>query len=208
MKDNESFWLIAPYAAWMVLMMCLPSAPWAYVTRTLVTLALLVPAVLRRGKDSAAPVDGTKTAGDAESFPLRHAGFGVLVGVIVFAIWILPDQFEWYRHYCVIGDPYSSLSPLSLSSPLTWLQLFGSAFVIATAEELFFRKWLIGYAGFWWMVGLFAIEHNRPVVAAICGVLYGFLYLKKGLLAAIVTHITTNLLLGLFVLHYNRWEFW
>ena len=58
------------------------------------------------------------------------------------------------------------------------------------------------------MVALFAVEHNRPVVAAVCGVLYGLLYLKKGLLAAIVAHATTNLLLGLFVLRFNRWEFW
>lgn len=193
---KESFWLIAPYAAWMALMMCLPSAPWAYSVRTVVTLVLLVLAVfhLRGGLEFSAT--------------FCNCASGVLVGFLVLVIWIAPDHFEWYRKWCVIGDPYSSPSPLSLSSPFTWIQLFGSACVISVAEELFFRKWLIRYAGFGWMVALFAIEHNRPVVAAICGVMYGLLFLKKGLLAAVVAHATTNLALGLFVLKFNRWEFW
>jgi len=200
---DESVGLIAPYAAWMVLMMILPSAPWAYVARTLLTLVLLLSSLLV-----------LKRYFHPQLFTFHFSLFtssllsGIALGVAVLFVWIAPDQLGWYRKFCVIGDPYSSPSSLPLSSPLTWLQLFGSAFVISVAEELFFRKWLIRYAGFWWMVGLFAIEHNRPVVAAICGILYGLLYLKKGLFAAIVAHATTNLLLGLFVIHSNRWEFW
>ena len=208
----------------MVLMMTLPSAPWAYSVRTAVTLALLVVTALRRGQETAAPVagasgdrrgqeaaapvEGAVSTGDAASSPLRRIAWGVVAGLLVLVIWIAPDRLSWYREFCVLGDPYADAKALALDSPFTWLQLFGSAFVISAAEELFFRKWLIGYAGFAWMVALFAVEHNRPVVAAVCGVLYGLLYLKKGLLAAIVAHATTNLLLGLFVLRFNRWEFW
>lgn len=202
MKHTQSFWLIAPYAAWMVLMMCLPSAPWAYSVRTAVTLALLAVSYFVFRKIS------------TPRFFIFHLSFftsllsGIAIGVAVLFIWIAPDQFEWYRKFCVIGDPYENAKALPLDSAFTWIQLFGSACVISVAEELFFRKWLIRYAGFGWMVALFAIEHNRPLVAAICGVLYGLLYLKKGLLAAIVAHATTNLALGLFVIQYNRWEFW
>ena len=200
--ERESAWLIAPYAAWMVLMMCLPSAPWAYSVRTAVTLALLAVSYFVFRKIS------------TPQFFIFHFSFftsllsGIAIGVAVLFIWIAPDQFEWYRKFCVIGDPYANAKALPLDSAFTWIQLFGSACVISVAEELFFRKWLIRYAGFGWMVALFAIEHNRPVVAAICGVLYGLLYLKKGLFAAIVAHATTNLALGLFVIQYNRWEFW
>ena len=200
--ESESFWLIAPYAAWMVLMMCLPSAPWAYSVRTAVTLVLLAVSYFVFRKISI-----------PQFFTLNSSFFtslfcGIAIGVAVLFIWIAPDQFEWYRRLFVIGDPYANAKALPLDSAFTWIQLFGSACVISVAEELFFRKWLIRYAGFGWMVALFAIEHNRPVVAAVCGVLYGILYLKKGLFAAIVAHATTNLALGLFVIQYNRWEFW
>ena len=209
--ESESAWLIAPYAAWMALMMCLPSAPWAYSVRTAVTLALLALACV--GGAESFPllnkdVEKSSNCGGRDSSAPIKIAWGVVVGLLVLVIWIAPDRLPWYRRFCVIGDPYAHAKALPLDSAFTWIQLFGSAFVISAAEELFFRKWLIRYAGFGWMVALFAIEHNRPVVAAICGVLYGLLYLKKGLLAAIVAHTTTNLALGLFVIQYNRWEFW
>ena len=191
---NETARSVAPYAAWMALMMLLPSTPWAYGVRTVVTLVLLA---------FAFPQLAARKSENPKTF-----FWGVAVGLLTLVIWIAPDSLPFYRRFCVIGDPYSSASPLPLDSPLTWIQLFGSAFVISVAEELFFRKWLIRYAGFGWMVALFAIEHDRYVVGAIAGVLYGLLYLKKGLPAAIVAHATTNLLLGLYVLHTGRWEFW
>jgi hypothetical protein len=76
------------------------------------------------------------------------------------------------------------------------------------AEELFFRRWLMRFAGFWWMVVLFAIEHDRWLAAAAAGILYGWLALRKGLVSAIVAHITTNLLLGLYVIDTHNWQFW
>ena len=88
------------------------------------------------------------------------------------------------------------------------LRLVGSAFVISVAEELFFRRWLIGFAGFGWMVALFAIEHDRWLVGAVAGAVYGWLFLRRGLGAAIVAHATTNLVLGLWVLRTSQWQFW
>ena len=43
---------------------------------------------------------------------------------------------------------------------------------------------------------------------AVAGAVYGLLYLKKGLLAAIVAHALTNLALGLYVLKTGAWQFW
>jgi CAAX prenyl protease-like protein len=91
---------------------------------------------------------------------------------------------------------------------LKLVRLAGSALVISVAEEMFFRKWLLKYAGFWWMVALFALEHDRYLVGAIAGVIYGYVAIRKGLCAAITAHVLTNLLLGLYVLQTGNWRFW
>ncbi len=214
-KLPKSFWLIAPFAMWMALMTVLPATPWAYAVRTVVVAALLA---LGLG-------EGLKTLDERRetdlpslvSSPLKSLVFrlkssllpGLVVGLAVFAIWILPEQFDlpWYRRFCIIGEG-GTQAVAEASALMIAIRLIGSAFVISVAEELFFRKWLIGFAGFWPMVGLFAVEHDRWLVAAICGIAYGWLYLRKGLGAAIVAHVTTNLVLGLWVLKTGQWQFW
>ena len=192
---RKSFWLIAPFATWMVLMTVLPATTWAYAVRTAATAAMLAAAgwplksFVSRLKSSLLP--------------------GLLVGLAVFAIWILPEQFDWawYRRFCIIGEG-GTQAVAEASAVMIAIRLVGSAFVISVAEELFFRKWLISFAGFWPMVALFAVEHDRWLVAAICGVAYGWLYLRRGLGAAIVAHVTTNLVLGIWVLKTGQWQFW
>ena len=63
-------------------------------------------------------------------------------------------------------------------------------------------------SAFLWTVFLFTLEHDRPLAAALCAVVYGLLYLRCGLLAAIVAHVTTNLLLAIYVIHSGQWGFW
>ena len=128
---------------------------------------------------------------------------------MIFVVWILPEQFDWawYRKWCIIGEG-GTQAVAEANAAMIAVRLVGSAFVISVAEELFFRKWLIGFAGFWPMVALFAVEHDRWLVAAICGIAYGFLYLRRGLGAAIVAHATTNLVLGLWILKTGQWQFW
>ena len=198
-KSPKSFWLIAPYAAWMVLMAALPATATAYAVRTAATAALLA-------------AGASQVSSPLTSFVSRLKSSllpGLLVGLAVFAIWIAPEQFDWawYRKWCIVGEGWTQ-AVAEAGAAMIAVRLIGSAFVISVAEELFFRKWLIGFAGFWWMVGLFAIEHDRWLVGAIAGAAYGFLYLRRGLLAAIVAHATTNLVLGLWVLKTGQWQFW
>ena len=196
---KRSFELIAPYAGWMVLMTALPSTAWAYAVRTVVTAALLAcslwPCVSCRSY--------------SVLFDWRRLTLGLAVGLAVFVIWILPEQFDWvwYRKLFILGEGGTKAVAES-GAALIVMRLVGSAFVISVAEELFFRKWLIGFAGFWGMVFLFAIEHDRWLVGAIAGVIYGLLYLRKGLWSAVVAHATTNLVLGLWVLKTSQWQFW
>ena len=198
-KLPKSFGLIAPFATWMVLMAVLPVTATAYAVRTVATAALLV-----------ATAASLKLK--VESLKCWRWGdfvLGLAVGMVVFVMWILPEQFDWtwYRKWCIIGEG-GTQAVAEASAVMIAIRLIGSAFVISVAEELFFRKWLIGFAGFWWMVALFAIEHDRWVVAALCGIIYGALYLRRGLGAAIVAHATTNLVLGLWVLKTGQWQFW
>jgi len=134
--------------------------------------------------------------------------WGLAVGLVVLFLWVWPEKaFGWYREYCMYG--YTANASVDSSGwALKAIRLFGSAFVISVAEELFFRKWLLRYAGFLWMVGLFAVQHNRWLAAAITGVLYGWLAMRKGLLSAIVAHVVTNLSLGIYVLWTGDWGFW
>ena len=196
---KKSFWLIAPFAAWMVLMSVLPATVGGYAVRTAVVAALLVAAWLY-GPRSRSCTSGLETA---------STFFGLAVGLAVFVLWILPEQFDWvwYRKWCIVGEG-GTKAVAEASAAMIAVRLVGSAFVISVAEELFFRKWIIGFAGFWWMVALFAVEHDRWLVAALCGIAYGWLYLRRGLLSAIIAHATTNLVLGLWVLKTGQWQFW
>ena len=201
MRLPKSFWLIAPYAAWMALMALLPATVGGYAVRTAVVAALLAAGRWLKGPRSSSSRSGQETA--------STLGLGFFVGLTVFAMWILPEQFDWawYRKFCIVGEG-GTQAVAEASAAMIAVRLVGSAFVISVAEELFFRKWLIGFAGFWWMVGLFAVEHDRWLVAALCGMIYGWLYLRKGLFSAIIAHATTNLVLGLWVLRTGQWQFW
>jgi len=200
-KLTRNFWLIAPFATWMALMMALPATAVAYAVRTAVVATMLVAAgfAFRAAR-------GERVAG-ADAW--RGLVAGLLVGLLVFVLWVLPEQFDWawYRKWCIVGE--GGTQALA-ESRTCWLvvRLVGSAFVISVAEELFFRRWLIGFAGFWWMVALFALEHDRWLVGAIAGIAYGVLYVRRGLWSAIVAHATTNLVLGLWVLKTGQWQFW
>ena len=195
-RPPKSFGLIAPFATWMVLMAALPATVGGYAVRTAIVAGMLVAGCL-----AGACPRGRGRYGDL--------ALGLLVGLTVFAIWILPEQFDfsWYRKWCIVGEG-GTQAVAEAGAAMIVVRLVGSAFVISVAEELFFRKWLIGFAGFWWMVALFALEHDRWLVGAVAGIAYGLLYLRKGLLAAIAAHATTNLVLGLWVLKTGQWQFW
>ena len=191
--------LVAPYALWMLLMAVLPPTPQSYAIRTAAVAALLAFAIWR-----------LKSTGTVR-FRLCMANVvaGALAGLLVFAVWILPEQFDWsfYRRFCIVGDGGTSFSK-DAGFALAAVRLLGSAFVISVAEELFFRKWLFGFAGFWWTVALFAVEHDRWLVGALAGVVYGLLAIRRGLDSAIVAHVVTNLVLGVWVLSSGQLQFW
>lgn len=198
----KAWQLILPYAAWIALMTLAPATAAWYAVRAAITAALLF-----------FPLRASFKCADCASRP--GAGFsaallpGLLVGIAVFVIWILPEQFDfaWYRRLFIYGEGGTEAIAES-NTFLIAIRLIGSAFIISIAEELFFRRFLIDFAGFWGMVALFAIEHDRWLVGAIAGIAYGWLYLRRGLASACIAHAVTNLVLGLWVLKTGQWQFW
>ena len=196
---KRSVLLVAPYAVWMVMMAVLPQTAWAYAARGAATAALLL---------AAAVADRGVYASRGRTLPpAAQLAAGVAVGIAVFVAWIAPEAWFGVGQAVVAAD--SPYSPQVCGWGLTVTKIAASAFVISVAEELFFRKWLVGFAGFWWMVVLFAVEHgDRWHVGALAGVAYGLLAERAGLWSAIAAHATTNLVLGLYVVMCGEWRFW
>ena len=198
--------LTVPYVVWMALMMLLPATAEAYAARSAIcALCLCAAYLLFRRSGGNMRIDG------------KGVWLGLAVGIVVWLVWVVPENFAWYRQWMIVGETESATpspyDPAVCGWTLTLMRLAGSAFVIAAAEELFFRRWLYRWLGadrmaFVWMVILFAVEHNRPVVAALAGIAYGVVALRRGLGAAIIAHMTTNLILGIQVIATKNWAFW
>ena len=198
-RAKKNFVSILPYAVWMAMMLLLPATPECYAARTLVTLIILLPCLFY--------LEHHHGVIHRNSTFKPELVWGIIVGLLVLAIWVWPEQFGWYRKWCIYGDGGTAAVDES-EMVYKIVRLLGSAFVISIAEELFFRRWLMRFPGFSLTVALLAVEHDRSLVGATAGMLYGWLALRKGLLSAMIAHVTTNLALGLYVLETGNWQFW
>lgn len=192
--------MIAPFAAWMTLMALLPaSGAVPYAVRGAVTAVLLVWALF--------PFRALLRPS------VRDVVWGVAAGLLVLALWVLPEQSGFYARYFILSASSPAVEgsvydPAVCGWPLSLARLLASAFVISVAEELFFRKWLYDFAGFWWSTALFALGHDRYLAGALAGAVYALVRSKVSLKSAAIAHITTNLALGALVLLFGWWHFW
>lgn len=208
--------LVLPFAVWMALMFALPPSAASYAIRSAATAAAGIACIVfaRRTKTSA--VQEHFACGSAASVSV-----GILAGLAVFGLWIaLPC---WPMSEPVVPSP-SPYDPAVCGWALALAKLAGSAFVIAPAEEYFFRsflyRWLIARdiskvplskfdgQAFLWTVLLFTLEHDRPLAAAITAAIYGILAIKLGMKSAVAAHVTTNLVLGIYVIFGKAWQYW
>ena len=219
---------VVPFIVWLLLLQALGEpAGWKYAVRTAVGVGLLVWA--RPWKYY--PVGGLA------HLPLALAAGLAVLAVWVFPELPFPGRWwsvqEWYLRFGVtpLGhldkgypDP-SPYAPAVCGWPLSLVRLAGSAFVIAVIEEYFWRgflyRWLIhadfrkvslrefDLRAFLIMVALFGVEHDRWFVGALAGAAFGGLVLWTGRLwPAILAHVLTNFVLGLYVLGYGDYGFW
>ena len=185
---------------------------------------------------------------------LSNFVLGILAGLFVAVLWIFPEMpwtfihakgfASFYNNWFIMPvgaypdyfrpDVFPALPPLHPSlayAPeecgwtMTVAKLLGSAFVIAAAEELFFRgflyRWLlksdflaiplVKYDAqvFWTVVAVFGLEHDRWLAGMMAGAVYGWLVLRTGrLMPSVVAHAVTNLILGLYVIVSHQYGFW
>jgi hypothetical protein len=158
-----------------------------------------------------------------QKLSLLSTALAVVVGLIVFAIWILPEGY-----YPLLGDsefnPYKfEKQPLVIT--LVVFRLIGAALVVPVFEELFWRsfviRWIISsefkqvplgkftWVSFGLTVVFFGIEHHHWLPGLFAGAIYNaLLYKTKNLWPCIVAHSVTNLVLGFYVLYTRQWGFW
>jgi CAAX prenyl protease-like protein len=207
-----------PFAVWMGLMFMLPATAESYAIRSAATLATGIACWIAHRRDrTAAPQEVGICAGNV----CASAISGILVGLAIFALWIWAPAWPYSEPVAPDSLPYA---PQTCGWPLTIAKLIGSAFIIAPAEELFFRSFLyrrliardfaslplskFDLSAFLWVVFLFTLEHDRPIAAAITGAAYGLLAIRFGISYAIIAHVTTNFVLALHVIFNNAWQFW
>jgi len=188
-------------------------ARWIYGAQTLIVAGLL--AFYWRGYGELA----RQNLPDA-----REAGWAVVVGIAVFAIWVQLDH-PWLQ----LGSATASFVPLDAAGqpiwPLIALRLAGAVLVVPVMEELFWRSFLmrwvqhpgfervdpqtVGVKAVLLSTFVFTLAHTLWLAAVNAGLAYALLYRKSGKLwPAVIAHAVTNGLLGVWVIATGRWEFW
>lgn len=221
--------------------------PLAYMWKSVA--ALLLMAVLKPWRYYCAA-----TGNEGKGNPLRQIMLAIGAGGLVAFFWIVfeteffyrafPGFSIFYRKWLVM--PFGSLPgyfdaaifpripalhpsrAYSLEEAgifLTLSKAAGSSFVIAAAEEFFFRgflyRWLrpgnfleiplgkFDRASFWTVAVLFALEHDRWLMGLAAGIVYGILAIRtSSMRSPVIAHVTTNLLLSIYVIMTGHYGFW
>jgi len=221
--DEATVAHVAPFAVWIVLMLVLPQSAWSYGLRSGATLLVLLM---------------TRPWRWYGRFRGKYAVRACLLGVLVFLVWVCPEWLgarfpavaRFYERFLVFGakgsaNEWSGYHGVSAFAPRVLIRLMGSGFVIAVTEEFFWRgfvyRWIQGgkftevdpgrfmFPAFVLTALFFGLEHRRWFVGVLAGVVYGLLLVRtRDIWSSCVAHVTTNVLLGLYVVIGGHGEFW
>ena len=155
--------------------------------------------------------------------------FGLVLGAIVFALWISPQAFFHFAPRTADGFDPTTVLPFGRSAyPLTVALRFARLVVVVPwLEEIFWRGFLLRYLikedflavpfGSWTPLSFgvvvlgFTFEHSRPdwPAAFATGILYNLVAVRtKSLPACVLAHALTNALLGWYIMTTRQWGFW
>jgi len=162
-----------------------------------------------------------------------HRIESVVLGVLVFVIWIGPDiLFPAYRQHWIFQNALIAVSsaPIPeklLTSPVVlWSRILRAILLVPIIEELFWRAWLMRWlisprferiklgkyapAAFWATAVLFASEHGPYWdVGLVAGILYNWWMVRtRSLGNCILAHAVTNACLCGYVVATHHWEYW
>lgn len=165
------------------------------------------------------------------SFRCERPWASILLGVVVCALWVAPDQlFPGYRGHWLFssfGEVKTSIDAKLLGDPMVlFFRSIRAVILVPIIEELFWRAWMMRWLikpefttvplgaysaqAFWIVAVLFASEHG-PFweVGLLCGIIYNWWMVKtKSLGDLILTHAVTNLCLSLFTMYTKQWQYW
>jgi CAAX prenyl protease-like protein len=157
----------------------------------------------------------------------------VLVGFLVFVIWVAPDQiwpnyhYHWLFQNAITGKMTLSTTAEAMSDKtFLWLRSLRAILLVPILEELFWRGWLMRWIikpdfrkvplgaytpmSFWIVAVLFAMEHGVFWdVGLVAGAVYNWWMVRsKSIEDCILAHAVTNACLCLYVVATGRWEYW
>lgn len=160
----------------------------------------------------------------SDGLEAAHLLLAVIVGFVVFALWIKLDA-----GWMMLGDPGQGYDPRDRSGEIDWMlvaiRIAGAALVVPVMEELFWRSFLqrwiqqtdflalyparIGFRALVVASALFAVEHLQWLAGLVAGLAYGWLYIRtRTLWAPIAAHAVTNGALAAYVVATQQWSFW
>lgn len=196
-RSGAALWLAAPEF-------------WVYPLQTLLCAAALV--YFRR---------------EYEFCRLRRPTLAILVALLVFVLWIAPQQFLGFPPRVVGFNPDTFSGEPGLFWSTLLLRFIRLIIVVPFVEEIFWRGFLLRYlisekfetvafgAFSWFSFAIvtvaFGCSHSLPdwPAALITGALYnGVAYRTKSLSSCILAHSLTNLALGLWIVGTKQWGFW
>lgn len=160
-------------------------------------------------------------------FDARVLPLAMLVGLAVFAEWVILDRWVPYPH---LGsrtalNPFAAIPSPAARALFLLARFYGLALLVPVMEELFWRDILLrwftqpdyetvpvgrfSWPAFWLVAAGFAAAHPEWLAALICAVAFGLLLQRtRSLFACIVAHAVANLALGLYVLTTGAWRLW
>lgn len=160
----------------------------------------------------------------AASLKLSAYLISILIGIVVFFLWILPYP-AWAVTTDSVGFIPTNKAGDGLDFALLIIRLSGAALVVPVMEELFWRsfimRWLhhqnflqvnpalVGSFAFFTTAALFAVEHSLWLAGLFAGLAYGWLYRREGnLWMPVIAHMVTNAMLGIWVITTKNWQYW
>jgi hypothetical protein len=147
---------------------------------------------------------------------------GVILGVVVFVLWINLD----FKPLAFGASPgFDPRTDGAVDWGLVLPRLAGALLLVPVMEELFWRsfvmRWIqghdflavqpsrVGLKALGISAVVFGLEHHLWFAGLLAGLAYGWLYIRAGnLWVPILSHAVTNGLLGAWVLYTQSWEFW
>lgn len=168
------------------------------------------------------------------AFPEARPGGGgwavaALLGTILVFVWIFVDKHT--PHFKFFGsrtayNPFLEIPTRAGLLAFLFVRFFGLVIIVPIVEELFYRSFLLRFLTdmddfqrvplgqftplvLGVNVVVFAVSHPEWLAAAVfalalCLLLRG----TRNLFACILAHGTTNLLLGVYILHTGQWQYW